>query len=149
MNEGKDDGVGESEALSAHPREAKAWTRYGFPQRADERSHRWQHRKRSFIGLCVITPGIRAGNPTARWLSSFSFFFFLVKKKDTFKQKFFRKLNDTAAQRKAKQMPSLCKIMKQDFQIDFIKKLKGREFSRPFSYVCLFKKLFHFDVQYF
>ena len=28
MNEGKDDGVGESEALSAHPREAKARMRY-------------------------------------------------------------------------------------------------------------------------
>ena len=48
MNEGKDDGVGESEALSAHPREAKARTGYGFPQRTDERS------ARSFIGLCVM-----------------------------------------------------------------------------------------------
>ena len=48
MNEGKDDGVGESEAPSAHPREAKARTGYGFPQRTDERS------VRSFIGLCVM-----------------------------------------------------------------------------------------------
>jgi len=56
MNEGKDDGVGETEAPSARPREAKARTRYGFPQRTDERSRRWQHRKRSFIGLCVTRP---------------------------------------------------------------------------------------------
>ena len=48
MNGGKDDGVGESEAPSAHPREAKAWTGYAFPQRTDERSIR------SFIGLCVM-----------------------------------------------------------------------------------------------
>ena len=50
MNEGKDDGVGETEAPSAHPREAKARARYGFPQRTDERS------ARSFIGLCVTRP---------------------------------------------------------------------------------------------
>jgi len=59
MNGGKDDGVGESEVPSAHPREAKARTGCAFPQRTDERSIR------SFIGLCEITPGIRAGGQAA------------------------------------------------------------------------------------
>ena len=82
MNEGKDDGVGESEAPSAHPREAKDRIRYAFPQRTDERS------MRSFIGLCMLTPGIRTGGQAAGLPTSFSFFFFLVKKKDTCKQEF-------------------------------------------------------------
>ena len=70
MNEGKDDGVGETEAPSAHPREAKARTRYGFPQRTDERS------ARSFIGLCVMRlPFAQAVKPQACQLlfRSFSF----------------------------------------------------------------------------
>jgi len=81
MNGGKDDGMGESEVPSAHPREAKARTGYCFPQRTDERS------LRSFIGLCEITPGIRTSGQAAGLPTSFSFFFFLVKKKDTCKQK--------------------------------------------------------------
>jgi len=70
MNEGKDDGVGETEAPSAHPREAKARTGYGFPQRTDERS------ARSFIGLCVMRlPFAQAVKPQACQLlfRSFSF----------------------------------------------------------------------------
>jgi len=77
MNEGKDYGVGESDAPSAHPREAKAWTGYAFQQRTDERSIR------SFIGLCAVTPGIHTGGQAAGLPTSFSFFFFQIKKKDT------------------------------------------------------------------
>jgi len=36
----------------------------------------------------VITPGIRTSGQAAGLPTSFSFFFFLVKKKDTFKQEF-------------------------------------------------------------
>jgi len=65
MNEGKDDGVGESEAPSAHLREAKARTRYGFPQRTDERS------ARSFIGLCVMRPKFDRRSTCLRLPASF------------------------------------------------------------------------------
>jgi len=80
MNEGKDDGVGESEAPSAHPREAKARTGYGFPQRTDERS------VRSFIGLCVMRLPFDRRSTCLSLPTSFSFFFFLAKKKDNFKR---------------------------------------------------------------
>jgi len=76
--------TGENEAPSAVW--GKLWWARRLPQRTDERSRRWQHRKRSFIGLCVVAPGIHESDQAAGLPTSFSFF--SVKKKDTFKQEF-------------------------------------------------------------
>ena len=69
MNEGKDDGLGESEAPSAHLREAKAWTGYGFQQRTDGQTDEGAELQTRVDDLLMLLEAYRSGAVTENHMS--------------------------------------------------------------------------------